>query len=95
MKGLRSEKEQVDELAREYWSFREELSVEDELLFQSDRLVVPRPLRAEVLDEIHGAHLGENKSICFVRDCVFWPSMTAQIKGKVSSCPICNAFRNK
>ena len=47
--------------AREYWSFREELSVEDGLLFKSDRLVVPRPLRAEVLDRIHGAHLGENK----------------------------------
>ena len=57
MKGWPSEKEQVDELAREYWSFREELSVEDGLLFKYDRLVVPRPLRAEVLDEIHGAHL--------------------------------------
>ena len=95
MKGWPSEKEQVDELAREYWSFREELSVEDGLLFKSDRLVVPRPLRAEVLNEIHGAHLGENKSICFARDYVFWPSMTAQIKDKVSSCPICNAFRNQ
>ena len=95
MKGWPSEKEQVDELAREYWSFREELSVEDGLLFKSDRLVVSRPLRAEVLNEIHGAHLGENKSICFARDYVFWPSMTAQIKDKVSSCPICNAFRNQ
>ena len=36
-----SEKEQVDELAREYRSFREELSVEDGLLFKSDRIVVP------------------------------------------------------
>ena len=66
MKGWPSEKEQVDELAREYWSFREELSVEDGLLFKSDRLVVPRPLRAEVLNEIHGAHLGENKGLCFL-----------------------------
>ena len=36
-----SEKEQVDELAREYRSFKEELSVEDGLLFKSDRIVVP------------------------------------------------------
>ena len=73
MKGWPSEKEQVDELAGEHWSFREELRVEDGLLFKSDRLVVPKTLRAKVLDGIHGAHLGENKSICFARDCVFWP----------------------
>ena len=59
----------------EYWSFREELSVEDGLLFKSERLVAPRPLRAKMLDEIHGAHIGENKSICFARDFVFWFSV--------------------
>ena len=32
MKGWPSEKEQVDELARKYWSFKEELSVENGLL---------------------------------------------------------------
>ena len=95
LKGWPSEKEQVDELAREYWNFREKLSVEDGMLFKSDRIVVPRPLRAEVLDEIHGAHMGESKSLSFARDYVFWPSMTAQIKENVSSCAVCNAFRNR
>lgn len=71
------------------------MSVEDGLLFESDRLVVPRPMRAEMLDEIHGAHLAENKSLCFARDYVFWPLMTAQIKDRVSFCPTCNAFRNQ
>ena len=94
MKGWPSEKGQVDKLAREYWSFREELSVEDGLLFKSDRLVVPRPLRAEVLDEIHEAHLGENKSNKRLCSLAISDSST-QIKDKVSSCPICNAFRNQ
>ena len=88
MKGWLSEKEQVDALAGEYWNFREELSVEDGMLFKSDRIVVPRPLRAEVLDKIHGAHMGESKSLSFARDYVFWPSMTAQIKERVSSCAV-------
>ncbi|KAK3749722.1 hypothetical protein QZH41_003773 [Actinostola sp. cb2023] len=89
------EKDQVDELAKEYWSYKEELSVEDGLLFKSDRIVVPRSLRADMLEEIHGAHMGESKSLSYGRDYVFWPSMTAQVKDKVSSCPICNAFRNR
>jgi len=95
LKGWPLEKDQVDELAKEYWSYKEELSVEDGLLFKSDRIVVPRSLRAEMLEEIHGAHMGESKSLSYGRDYVFWPSMTAQVKDKVSSCPICNAFRNR
>lgn len=57
--------------------------------------VVPRLLRREVLDEIHGTHMGESKSISFVRDYVFWPSMTAQIKDKVSSCAMWNNPRQR
>lgn len=71
--GWPEAKDQVDEHAREYWSYREELSVEDGLLFKSDRIVVPRAMRPEVLDDIHGAHMGETKSLCFARDYVFWP----------------------
>ena len=55
--------------------------------------MVPRSMRPEVLDDINGAHMGETKSLCFARDYVFWPSMTAQIKDKVGSCSICNAYR--
>ena len=36
LKGWPAEKEQVDELAREYWNFREELNVGDGMLFTSD-----------------------------------------------------------
>ena len=95
LQGWPSTKDGVDELAREYWSFREELSVEDGLLFKADRVVVPRAMRAEVLDEIHGAHMGESKSLSFARDYVFWPSMTSQIRDRVRSCGICNAFRHQ
>ena len=52
-------------------------------------------MRAEVLEEIHGAHMGENKSVSFAREYVFRPSMTAQVKNKVRSCPMCNAFLNQ
>ena len=40
-------------------------------------------------------HTWVRTSLSFAREYVFWPSMTAQIKDKVLSCPICNAFRNQ
>ena len=51
--------------------------------------------RGDILSEIHGAHMGETKSLSFGRDYVFWPGMTAQIKDKVKSCSVCNSFRNQ
>ena len=37
---------------------------------------MPRAMRAKILDGIHGAHMGESKSLSFVRDYMFWPAMT-------------------
>ena len=93
--GWPSDKDHVDECAREYWKYKEELSVEYGLLFKSDRLLVPKSIRPDVLIDLHGAHLGENNSLSLARDYVFWPLMTAHIKDKVRSCQICNAFRNQ
>ena len=53
LNGWPEDKDQCDELAKEYWNYKEELSVEDGLLFKSDRVIVPRAMRAEVLNDIH------------------------------------------
>ena len=95
LRGWPSCKDQADQLASDFWSCRESLSVENGLLFKSDWLVVPLELRGDILNEIHGAHMGEAKSLSFGRDYVFWPGMTAQIKDKVKSCSVCNSFRNQ
>ena len=57
--------------------------------------MVPRAMRTKILDEIHGAHMGESKSLSFAKDYVFWPAMTPQVKDRVRSCGICTAFRNQ
>ena len=62
LRGWPSCKDQADQLASDFWSRRESLRVESGLLFKSDRLVVPLDLRGDILNEIHGAHMGEAKS---------------------------------
>ena len=85
-----------------WWTCRRNIGISGEswvlkmtCCLNQTEFVVPQLLRREVLDEIHGTHMGESKSISFVRDYVFWPSMTAQIKDKVSSCAMWNKFRNQ
>ncbi|KAK5868930.1 hypothetical protein PBY51_009902 [Eleginops maclovinus] len=41
-----------------YYSFQEELSVQDEIIFRGQRAVIPDTLRSEIIRCIHSAHLG-------------------------------------
>ena len=46
---------------RPYWNIKSELSVGDNLLLRSCRIVVPKPLQKETIDKIHLGHLGRQK----------------------------------
>ena len=43
---------------REYWSIRDEINAQDGVLFKSQRVIVPKSLRAEMLKRIHASHVG-------------------------------------
>lgn len=52
---------QIPEKIKQYWTFREELSYEDGIIFKGSRLVVPQRLRSEMLNKIHESHMGKVK----------------------------------
>lgn len=78
---------------KKYWTFREELSCPEGLVFKNSRLVVPERLRAEMLQKIHEAHLGIVKCKDRARDVLFWPGMSKQIEDIVMKCSVCNTFK--
>lgn len=41
-----------------YFNFREELSVQNGVVFKGERIVVPLSLRQCIIDKIHASHLG-------------------------------------
>ena len=41
----------------DYWSFRDELSVQNQLLFKGDRVVIPKTLQPEILRRLHEGHM--------------------------------------
>ena len=49
-------------LLLDYWNFRDEISLEDGLLFKEHRLIIPESLRGKVLQMIHEGHYGVEKS---------------------------------
>lgn len=87
--GWPSEAKEVKQKIRQYWSMRDQLTVEDGLVFTGNRLIVPQSLRKEFLKKIHFSHLGQTKSILRAKESVFWPGMTNDIRSMVEGCDIC------
>jgi hypothetical protein len=54
---------------REYLNFADELTSSAGLAYKGQRVIVPRAVRQEILDRLHGSHLGINSTIRRARCC--------------------------
>ena len=87
--GTWPETHELKGLAKLYFPFRAELSVEDGILLFTSRIVIPQSLRPEILEKIHEGHQGMNKCKERARQSVWWPGIGKQISEFVMSCKIC------
>ena len=71
-----------------YWDYKEELAVFDDLIFKRNKVVIPAVLRHEMLKVIHQPHLGEEASKSRAREVLFWPEMDKDIEKLVNQDPI-------
>ena len=75
-----------------YFSIRDELTVQDGLIFKGQRIVVPIKLRKEMKTKIHSSHLGAESCLRRAKESLFWPGMSAEIKEMVAACEICRTY---
>ena len=73
-----------------YWNFWDELSVEDELVTKSSRLLIPSTLRQE-MKQIHKGYQGIEKCILKARESVFCQGISDDIQEAVENCGICQS----
>ncbi len=76
-----------------YYDFRDELTVEDQLVCKDPVVVVPASLRKEMMATCHNTHIGIEGCIQRARDSMFWPRMATDLKTYTSKCDVCMAYR--
>ena len=92
LKGWPEEKKLAPELTHPYFDMRDELTLQDGLIFKANALMIRKNLRADMKTRIHHSHLGAESCLRRTRECIYWPRMSAEIKQYISACEICREF---
>ena len=64
-------------------------SIESELITCSNRIIVPREMRPEMLQYIHEGHQGKERCLLWAGNTVFWPKMMYDVQELIERCIIC------
>ena len=73
----------------DFWSFRQEISEEDGLLYKNQRLTVPQSERLETLKVLHLGHYAVDKMQLRALETVYWPGINKDILKQDQSCRTC------
>ena len=81
IKGWPNERRDIPQTIREYWPFRDELTIENGMIIKGNQILIPTHLRPEILKDLHIPHLGIVKTNLLAKTCIYWPRMNKVITG--------------
>ena len=72
-----------------FWTFREELTIEDGLILKGTTIVTPSTKQEDILKLFHGGHLGLTKCKLHAKETVYWPGLNEQLEKLILNCLLC------
>ena len=89
-------KNRADEhpILKTFYNVKDRLSIVNEILMygfedQSQRIVIPRNLRKQIIQNLHSANQGLTSLLLRARKSVYWPGMDSDIETHCKSCTTC------
>ena len=89
MQGWPKTIKQVPPELQPYWTFREELTIEDGFILKGTRIVIPSKQCQAILKQIHEGHLGLNKCKLRAKETVYWSRLNTELEDFVLNCDLC------
>ena len=72
-----------------YFSSRDLLTVQNDLAFKGQCLVVPASLHKELMAVVHSSHIGMEGCIHRAHDTLYWPHMATELREYIAKFDIC------
>ena len=91
MKGWPESRKGCHPLLLDYWTYREEISAENGILFKGHILIIPEKLHNRTHQTIHEGHFSFEKMQLRSKESVFWPKIT-YILQTAQSCKVFQTF---
>ncbi len=83
------EKKKLDAECQLFWPVRFEIGSENGMLMRGCRIVIPKSMRAEMLEKLHTGHLGITKCRSRARETMWWPGISSHIETMIKKCTVC------
>ncbi|KAM7281966.1 uncharacterized protein ISCGN_002124 [Ixodes scapularis] len=74
---------------KEYYEYRHHIAVQNSLLMNGSRIVVPESCRPHILQQLHEGHMGIGKCKARANVSVWWPRINDHIERLVKNCEKC------
>ena len=75
-----------------YWTFHEEMTIEDGLLLIGTSIIVPQTLCKEMIQLLHTGHLKLEKCLNRAKQSMYWPGLYEELKDLITNCATCLKF---
>ena len=95
IKGWPNERRDIPQTIREYWPFRDELTIENGMIIKGNQILIPTHLRPEILKDLHISHLGIVKTNLLAKTCIYWPRMNKDIQDLTGECSECQTHQRR
>ncbi|CAC5379297.1 unnamed protein product [Mytilus coruscus] len=77
-----------------FYNVRDELSVQNGIIFKGDHCRILNAMRNEILSQIH-THIGIEGCLIHARECVYWPRMNSESRDYICKCDVCQSLAMK
>lgn len=78
--GWPNDKSKCREQLQYYYRLKNEIILDDDLLFYNERIKIPAIMRKTILNKLHEPHFGMTKTKQRARESVFWPNINNDIE---------------
>ena len=84
---------EVPQILKPYWSYRDEITIDNGILMKGQRIIISSVLQVEIHGKGHAAHQGAEKTKLRTGTSVFWRKMNEDIDRIIKSCRTCQEFQ--
>nr|XP_022902167.1 uncharacterized protein K02A2.6-like [Onthophagus taurus] len=74
------------------YKLRNDITVQNGILYWGKKVIIPKTLRKEMLNIIHTGHLGIDKCKARARSLLYWPGITLDIENLIRQCKVCEKY---